>query len=105
MISLSGLGDDHALADGARGDLGAGERLDEVVIVEDVAFARGEQPQDLPEVVEQLGVVGKGDDELILCCSSCGRSSRTTRPSSWSSSPESVTVKLMSVTLMQTSGR
>ena len=47
--------------------LDAGERLDEVVVVEDVALARGEQPQDLLlELVEQLGVVGKGDDELIL---------------------------------------
>ena len=41
----------------------------------------------------------------FLARSRSGRSSRTTRPSSWSSRPSCVTVKLMMVTLMHTSGR
>eukprot|EP00965_Chrysotila_dentata_P154957 5120032-Pleurochrysis_carterae.AAC.2 len=40
---------------------------------------------------------------LFFCFSRSGRSSRTTSPSSWSSSPSSVTVKLMIVTLIHTS--
>mmetsp|Transcript_13740 Transcript_13740/g.31830 ORF Transcript_13740/g.31830 Transcript_13740/m.31830 type:complete len:208 (-) Transcript_13740:2541-3164(-) len=41
---------------------------------------------------------------LSFCASRSGRSLRTTSPSSWSSRPFIVTVKLMIVVLMQTSG-
>ena len=42
---------------------------------------------------------------LSFCSSRSGRSLRTTSPKSWSSRPLIVTVKLMIVTLMHTSGR
>ena len=61
------LGVLHAHADGVRGDLGLAERVDELLVVKDVALAVGEHLQDLVlDVLERLLVRADGDDERVL---------------------------------------
>ena len=99
-------GDLDLLLDLVRRDLGLRERVDERLVVEDVARRVLEQEEDLVlDLLELALVLGVLEHERCSrCASSSGSSFATAMPSIWSCSPSTVAMKLSRFTLTTVSG-
>ena len=106
-LDLGLLGDLLLLADLGREHLGGREDVDRRRVLEDVAaLAAREHLEDLVlDLLELLLVRRRLEHAGPFSSSRSGRSLATTMPSSWSSRPAGVIMKLSSVTLTCSSGR